>query len=198
MAMEAESSHEAADKVLFTYSPEASFTRTIGWLFVGMPLIGVVAAGVDLFTGQAIPIVLITAVVSVGLCGALYLASRSVDRVQERIRIEVLSTGVLRFRNVIGRVREVPLRRAKSFDVKDLRGKPKIVNTKGEGGSRRRNPFAGDVEFKGRAGDRRSPHFTEISVRDSTGKRHVVTLSGAMPTKEVRKLSNAIDAVRSD
>ena len=52
--------------------------------------------------------------------------------------------------------------------------------------------------FKGPATDsRRSPHFTEILVRDAQGKRHVVTLSGAMDPTEARRLRFAIDAATS-
>jgi hypothetical protein len=119
---------------------------------------------------------------------------RSVDRAQERIRVEVLPQGVLRFRNLVGREREIPLRDAQSFEVKDLRGKPRLVSTMG--GARRRNPFSGDVELRGRSGDRRSPHLTEIRVKDQSGKRHVIRLSGAMPVKEVRRLNEAINFVR--
>lgn len=198
--MEAESVPEPSGGVIFGYSPEGSFTRTMGWLFAALPLIGVVAGFIDLFSGQGLGVVLLTIGVSFGLSGLLYLASRTIDRVQERIRVEVLACGVLRFRNVLGRVREIPLRRAQSFEVKDLRGKPRIVSTSGQDaeGRRRRRLFSGDVEFRGQSGNRRSPHFTEISVRDPQGKRHSVTLSGAMAPKEVRRLSDAIDAVRTD
>ncbi|MGH2700135.1 MAG: hypothetical protein ACRDJL_13195 [Actinomycetota bacterium] len=192
--MEAEKSHEERDGVLFRYQPQGSFTRTMGWLFAIVPLIGVVAGFIDLFSGRAIAVVLLEFGLSLALAGLLYLASRSIDRVQERIRIEVLTSGVLRFRNLVGRVREIPLHRAESFEVRDLRGKPRVVST--SAGGRRRNPLAGDTELRGQSGDRRSPHFTEICVRDRRGKRHVVTLSGAMPVKEVRRLNEAINAVR--
>ncbi len=190
----------ASDGVLFSYSPEGSFTRTIGWLFAALPLIGVVAGFIDLFSGRGLRVVLPTIGISFGLSGGLYLASRAIDRMQESIRVEVLATGVLRFRNLAGRVREIPLRRAQSFEVKDLRGKPRIAPTSGRdtGGRRGHRLFSGDVELRGQSGNRRSPHFTEISVRDPRGKRHSVTLSGAMPQKEVRKLSDAIDAARRD
>jgi hypothetical protein len=188
--MEAEKSHEGRDGVLFSYQPEGSFTRTMGWLFVLLPLIGVVAGFIDLFGGQAIRVVLLEFGLSLALAGLLYLASRSVDHMQERIRVEVLSDGVLRFRNFVGMVREVPLRRAQSLEIKDLRGKPKIVSTSADG--RRRNPFSSDTELRGQSGDRRSPHFTQICVRDQQGKRHVVTLSGGMPIKDVRRLNDAM------
>jgi hypothetical protein len=180
--------------VLFSYQPEGSFTRTMGWLFVVLPLIGVVAGFIDLFSGQAIRVVLLEFGLSLALAGLLFLGSRSVDHMQERIRVEVLAGGALRFRNFIGRVREIPLHRAQSVEIKDLRGKPKIVSTSADG--RRRNPFSGDTELRGRSGNRRSPQFTQIFVRDQQGRRHVVTLSGGMPIKEVRRLNEAMKAAQ--
>ena len=194
--MEAEKSRGEPDEVLYRYQPEGSFTRTMGWLFAIVPLIGVLAGLIDLFSGRSVAVGLITIGLSLALAGLLYLGSRSVDRAQERIRVEVLSTGVLRFRNLIGRVREIPMRSAQSFEVKDLRGKPRIASTRGMGGTRRMNLFSGDVELRGRSGNRRSPHLTEIRVRDERGKRHVIRLSGSMPVKEERKLKQAIEAIR--
>jgi hypothetical protein len=182
------------DGVLFRYQPEGSFTRTMGWLFVLLPLIGVAAGFIDLFSGQAIRVVLLEFGLSLALAGLLYLGSRSVDHMQERIRVEVRAGGALRFRNFIGRVREIPLHRAQSVEVKDLRGKPKIVSTSSDG--RRRNPFSGDTELRGQSGNRRSPHFTQICVKDQQGRRHVITLSGGMPIKEVRKLNEAMNVAR--
>jgi hypothetical protein len=192
--MEAERSRGQADEVVYIYQPAASFTRTMGWLFASLPLIGVLAGLIDLFSGRSATVGLLTIGVSLALAGLLYLGSRSVDRAQERISIEVLSQGVLRFRNLGGRVREIPVGDAQSFEVKDLRGKPRLVSTMG--GTRRRNPFSGDVELRGRTGDRRSPHLTEIRVKDKRGKRHVIRLSGAMPIKDVRRLNEAINSVR--
>jgi hypothetical protein len=194
--MEAEKSRERSDEVLYRYQPEGSFTRTMGWIFAILPVIGVLGGLIDLFSGRSATVGLVTIGLSLALAGLLFLGSRSVDRAQERISVEVLPQGVLRFRNLIGKVREIPLRRAQSFEVKDLRGKPRIVSTAGGPGKRRHNPFSGDVELKGRTGDRRSPHLTEIRVRDERGKRHVIRLSGAMPLKEVRRLKEAVTAVR--
>ena len=191
--MEVERSQGQSDDVLYRFQPEGSFTRTMGWLFAILPLLGVLAGIIDLFSGRSATVGLVTIGVSLALAGLLYLGSRSVDRAQERIRIEVLSQGVLRFRNLVGRVREIQVRDAQSFEVKDLRGKPRIASTMG--GTRRRNPFSGDVELKGRTGDRRSPHLTEIKVKDRHGKRHVIRLSGSMPVKEVRRLKEAVNAV---
>jgi hypothetical protein len=192
--MEVERSRGRSDEVVYRYQPEGSFTRTMGWLFAILPLIGVLAGLIDLFSGRSATVGLITIGLSLALAGLLYLGSRSVDRAQERIRVEVLPQGVLRFRNLVGREREIPLRDAQSFEVKDLRGKPRLVSTMG--GARGRNPFSGDIELRGRTGDRRSPHLTEIRVKDKSGKRHVVRLSGAMPVKEVRRLNEAINSVR--
>lgn len=194
--MEAEKSREKPDEVLYRYQPEGSFTRTTGWLFAILPLIGVLAGLIDLFSGRSAALGLITICSALALTGLLYLGSRSVDRAQERISVEVLSNGVLRFRNLIGRVREIPMRSARSFEVKDLRGKPRLVSTRGEAGTRRMNLFSGDVELRGRSGNRRSPHLTEIRVSDERGKRHVIRLSGSMPVKEVRRLKETIDAIR--
>ena len=194
--MEAEKSRGRSDEVLYRYQPEGSFTRTMGWIFAILPAIGVLGGLIDLFSGRSATIGLVTIGLSLALAGLLFLGSRSVDRAQERISVEVLPQGVLRFRNLIGKVREIPLRNAQSFEVKDLRGKPRIVSTMGGAGTRRRNPFSGDVQLKGRTGDRRSPHLTEIRVRDERGKRHVIRLSGAMPLKEVRRLNEAVNAVR--
>jgi hypothetical protein len=194
--MEAEKSRGRSDELLYRYQPEGSFTRTMGWIFAILPVIGVLAGLIDLLSGRSATIGLVTIGVSLALAGLLFLGSLSVDRAQERISLEVLPQGVLRFRNLIGKVREIPLRHAQSFEVKDLRGKPRIVSTIGGSGSRRRNPFSGDVELKGRTGDRRSPHLTEIRVRDESGKRHVIRLSGAMPLKEVRRLNEAVNTVR--
>ena len=194
MRMETEETRAQAEEVLYRYQPEGSFTRTMGWPFAILPGIGVLAGLVDLFSGRSATVGVITIGLSLALAGLLYLGSRSIDRAQERIRIEILSQGVLRFRNLVGRVREIQLRDAQSFEVKDLRGKPRIVSTMG--GNRRRNPFSGDVELKGRTGDRRSPHLTEIKVKDQRGKRHVIRLSGSMPVKEVRRLNEAVNAVR--
>jgi hypothetical protein len=192
--MEVERSRGHSDEVVYRYQPEGSFTRTMGWLFALLPLIGVLAGLIDLFSGRSATVGLVTIGLSLGLAGLLYLGSRAVDRAQERIRVEVLPQGVLRFRNLVGREREIPLRDAQSFEVKDLRGKPRLVSTMG--GARRRNPFSGDVELRGRSGNRRSPHLTEIRVKDERGKRHVIRLSGAMPVKEVRRLNEAINSVR--
>ena len=194
--MGAEKSQGEPDEVLYRYQPEGSFTRTTGWLFAVLPLIGVLAGLIDLFSGRSAAVGLITIGLALALAGLLYLGSRSVDRAQERIRVEVLSSGVLRFRNLIGRIREIPMSSAKSIEVKDLRGKPRLGSTRGEAGTRRLNLFSGDVELRGRSGNRRSPHLTEIRVKDERGKRHVIRLSGAMPVKEVRRLNEAIDAVR--
>jgi len=192
--MEADEGPRVSDEILFSYQPEASFTRTIGWLFAIVPLIGVLAGIIDLFSGRAVSVGLVTIAVSIAVAGLVYLGSRSIDRVQQRIRVQVLASGVMRFRNFVGRVREIPLRKARSFEIKDLRGKPRIAG--GGAGSRLRNPFSSELELKGRSGDRRSPHFTEIRVKDEQGKRHVVTLSGAMPVKEARRLKEAVNAVR--
>jgi len=194
--MEVEKSRGEPDEVLYSYQPEGSFTRTTGWLFAILPLIGVLAGLIDLFSGRSAAVGLMTIGLALALAGLLYLGSRSVDRAQERIRVEVLSNGVLRFRNLIGRVREIPMGSAQSFEVKDLRGKPRLVSTRGEAGTRRMNLLSGDVEIRGRTGNRRSPHLTEIRVKDERGKRHVFRLSGAMPAKEVRRLKKTIDAVR--
>jgi len=194
--MEAEETRGQADEVLYHYQPDGSFTRTMGWIFVVLPCIGVLAGLIDLLSGRSATVGVITIGLSLALAGLLYLGSRSVDRAQERIRIEVLSNGVLRFRNLIGRVREIPLRSAQSFEVKDLRGKPRLVSSFSGDGRRKRIPFSGDVELKGRTGDRRSPHLTEVRVRDQHGKRHVIRLSGSMPLKEVRRLNEAMKAVR--
>ncbi|MDQ4058341.1 MAG: hypothetical protein M3124_04380, partial [Actinomycetota bacterium] len=174
-------------RVLFGYRPEASFTQTMGWAFAAVPLIGVIGAFFDLLGGRSLVVVAMTILISVALSGLIYVASRSVDRLQERIRLEVLDTGLLRFRNVMGRVREIPLRDAQSFDIKDRRGKPRLTQRD-----------TGDaVGFKGGSGPRRSPHFTEIHVRDAQGRRHSVTLSGAMDPKEIRKLRAAVESVSS-
>jgi hypothetical protein len=170
---------------LFGYRPEASFTRTMGWAFAIVPLIGVIGAFFDLLNGRSLGVVTLTILISLALAGLIYLASRGVDRLQERISIEVLDSGFLRFRNVVGRVREIPLRNAQSFEIKDRRGKPRL-NQKDGGDS---------VGLKGASGSRRSPHFTEIHVRDAQGKRHVITLSGAMDPKQIRKLRAAVDSV---
>ena len=196
MRMETEETRGQSKKVLYRYQPEASFTRTMGWLFAILPLIGVLAGLIDLFSGRSATVGLVTIGVSLALAGLIYLASRTVDRAQERISIEILSRGVLRFRNLIGLVREIPLRDAQSFEVKDLRGKPRLVSSFGGDGRKKRIPFSGDVELRGRTGDRRSPHLTEIKVKDQRGKRHVIRLSGSMPVKEVRRLNEAINAVR--
>jgi len=194
--MKAEKSRGEPDEVLYRYQPEGSFTRTTGWLFAIVPLIGVLAGLIDLFSGRSAVVGLITIALSLALAGLLYLGSRTVDRAQERIRVEVLPSGVLRFRNLIGRIREIPMRNSQSFEVKDLRGKPRLVSNRGEAGTRRMNLFSGDVELRGRTGNRRSPHLTEIRVRDERGKRHVIRLSGSMPVKEVRRLKETIDDVR--
>lgn len=185
--MGTDSSPEASSGVLFSYRPEASFTRTMGWAFAAVPLIGVVGAFFDLLSGRSLGIVALTLLISLALAGLIYLASRSVDRLQERIRIEVLDSGSLRFRNIMGKVREIPLRNAQSFDVKDRRGKPRL-GLKDEGDA---------VGHEGGSGSRRSPHFTEVHVRDAQGKRHVVTLSGAMDPREVRNLRAAIETATS-
>ncbi|MGH2826910.1 MAG: hypothetical protein ACRDKF_08060 [Actinomycetota bacterium] len=185
--MGTDTSPEASPGVLFSYRPEASFTQTMGWAFAAVPLIGVIGAIFDLLGGRSLMVVAVTILISIALSGLIYLASRSVDRLQERIRLEVHDTGLLRFRNVMGRVREIPLRDAQSFDIKDRRGKPRLTHKEG-----------GDtVGFKGGSGSRRSPHFTEIQVRDAQGKRHVVTLSGAMDPREIRKLRAAVDTATS-
>ena len=181
--MGTDTSPEASSGILFSYRPEASFTRTMGWAFAAVPLIGVVGALFDLLSGRSLGVVALTIVISLALSGLIHLGSRSIDRLQERIRIEVLDSGFLRFRNVMGKVREIPLRNAQAFDVKDRRGKPRLGH-KDDGDG---------VGFKGASGSRRSPHFTEIHVRDAQGKRHVVTLSGAMDPPDARKLRAAID-----
>jgi len=159
----------------------------MGWAFAAVPLIGVIGAFFDLLSGRSLGIVALTILVSLALSGLIYLGSRSIDRLQERIRIDVLDSGLLRFRNIVGKVREIPLRNAQSFDVKDRRGKPRLGH----------KDSGDDVGFKGASGSRRSPHFTEIRVRDAEGKRHVVTLSGAMDPTEARRLRFAIDAATS-
>lgn len=116
--MEAEKSRETGDDILFRYQPEGSFTRTMGWLFATLPLIGVLAGVIDLFSDRSVSVGLITIGLSLAVAGLLYLGSRSIDHMQERIRVEVLSSGVLRFRNLMGRVREIPLRHAQSFEVR--------------------------------------------------------------------------------
>jgi hypothetical protein len=185
--MGTDTSPEASSRVLFSYRPEASFTRTMGWAFAAVPLIGVIGAFFDLLGGRSLVVVALTILISIALSGLIYLASRSVDRLQERIRLDVHDTGLLRFRNVMGKVREIPLRDAQSFVIKDRRGKPRLTHKD-----------AGDtVGFKGGSGSRRSPHFTEIQVRDARGKRHVVTLSGAMDPREIRKLRAAVESVSS-
>lgn len=178
---------EASSGILFSYRPEASFTRTMGWAFAAVPLIGVVGAFFDLMGGRSLSVVALTVLISLALSGLIYLGSRSIDRLQERICIEVLDGGFLRFRNIMGKVREIPLRNAQSFDVKDRRGKPRLGHKDNGDG----------VGFKGASGSRRSPHFTEIQVRDAQGKRHVVTVSGAMDPREARKLRAAIQAATS-
>lgn len=190
---------DASPEVVFSYQPEASFTRTMGWTFAAVPLIGVVGAFFDLLSGRSLGVVALTILISLALSGLIYLASRAIDRLQERIRVEVLGSGTLRFRNIMGNVREIPLRGAQSLAIKDRRGKPRIGRKDAPGGDdygrSSRNPFAGgDVELKGKSGDRRSPHFTEIQVHDAQGKRHVVTLSGAMDAKEARRLNEALEA----
>jgi hypothetical protein len=182
-----DTSPEATSGVLFSYRPEASFTRTMGWAFAAVPLIGVIGAFFDLLSGRSLGVVALTVLISLALSGLIYLASRSVDRLQERICIEVLDSGFLRFRNVMGKVREIPLRNAQSFDIKDRRGKPRL-SQKDHGDA---------IGFKGGSGSRRSPHFTEVHVRDAQGKRHVITLSGAMDPREVRKLRAAVDTATS-
>jgi len=194
--MEAEKSRGRSDEVLYRYQPEGSFTRTMGWIFAILPAIGVLGGLIDLFSGRSATVGLVTIGLSLALAGLLFLGSRSIDRAQERISLEVLPEGILRFRNLIGKVREIPLRHAQSFEVKDLRGKPRIVSTMSGSGTRRRNPFSSELELKGRTGDRRSPHLTEIRVRDKRGKRHVIRLSGAMPLKEVRRLNAVVNKVR--
>jgi hypothetical protein len=185
--MGTDTSPEASSRVLFSYRPEASFTRTMGWAFAAVPLIGVIGAFFDLLGGRSLVVVALTILISIALSGLIYLASRSVDRLQERIRLEVHDTGLLRFRNVMGRVREIPLRDAQSFDIKDRRGKPRLTHKD-----------AGDtLGFKGGSRSRRSPHFTEIYVRDAGGKRHIVTLSGAIDPREIRKLRAAVESVSS-
>ena len=184
--MGTDTSPEASSGVLFRYRPEASFTRTMGWAFAAVPLIGVIGAFFDLLSGRSLGVVALTVLISLALSGLIYLASRSVDRLQERICIEVLDSGFLRFRNIMGKVRDIPLRNAQAFDIKDRRGKPRL-SQKDEGDA---------IGLKG-AGSRRSPHFTEIHVRDAQGKRHVITLSGAMDPREARKLRAAVDTANS-
>ncbi|MGH2778868.1 MAG: hypothetical protein ACRDJB_09490 [Actinomycetota bacterium] len=185
--MGTDTSPEATPGVLFSYRPEPSFTRTMGWAFAVVPLIGVIGAFFDLLSGRSPGVVTLTILISLALAGLIYLISRSVDRLQKRICIEVLDVGLIRFRNVMGKVREIPLRNAQSFDIKDRRGKPRL--TQKDGGDA--------VGFESGSGPRRSPHFTEVHVRDAQGKRHVITLSGAMEPREARKLRAAIATATS-
>ena len=177
-------------EVVYSFSPLATFTRTLGWPFVAIPLLGVVGGIIDLIRGGAPGVAALTISISLGVCGLLYLGSRAVDRAQERIRVEVLTTGVLRHRNILGRTREIPLRSARSVDVKELRGKPRVRKAE-EGASAGR---LRDTELQGEI--RGSPHVTQIRVRDERGRRHVVTLSGPLPRNEIRGVTRAIEAVR--
>ena len=60
MRMETEKSQGQSDEVLYRYQPEGSFTRTMGWLFAILPLIGVLAGLIDLFSGRSATVGLIT------------------------------------------------------------------------------------------------------------------------------------------
>ncbi len=62
--METERSQGQSDEVLYRYQPEGSFTRTMGWIFAILPLIGVLAGLIDLFSGRSATVGLVTIGVS--------------------------------------------------------------------------------------------------------------------------------------
>jgi hypothetical protein len=172
------------DGALFAFSPEASFTRTFGWMVCALPVaVGVVAALADLAAGQPATTIVTTLFVSAIVFVVLLATSRFIDRAQRRIRLEVRADGTLLFRNVLGRVRRVSLRGAHSFNVRALRGKPRILGRTDEGG----------FEVRRTAMAEYAPHFMEITVRDEGGRRHKFTLSGLLPRDDLRRLYDAVD-----
>ncbi|MGH2736852.1 MAG: hypothetical protein ACRDKZ_14830 [Actinomycetota bacterium] len=172
------------EKVLFSFSPEASFTRTFGWMVCALPVaIGVVAAFADLAADQSSTTIVVTLVLSGLAFVVLLVLSRLVDRAQSRIRLEIRGDGMLVFRNVLGRERRVPLVGARSLNVRALRGKPRILGRTDEGGFNvRRTSMAEYV-----------PHFMEIIVRDERGRRHRFTLSGMLPREDLRRFYDVAD-----
>ena len=171
---------EPVPKPLFVYQPEPSFTHTFGWMLCALPAIGAVSAIFDIVRGGRTVAALMTLGGSGLLFAALFAFSLVVDRAQARIRLEVLPDGTLRFRNVAGRTRTIPLRGGTEFKVRVLKSAPKTTL----GGH--------DTEPRDRRLSQLSPHFVEIRVHDTDGRRHKVILSGTTPRSSLRDLHNAV------
>jgi hypothetical protein len=174
-----------APEPLFSYRPEPSFTRTFGWIVCLVPLVGLASGVIDILNDRATS-GLLTVAISLVAIAVLWLISRSIDRAQTRIRLDVLGNGSLRFRNVAGRVRSIDLKDHEAFVVRELRGRPRRFTRTDDG----------EVSVQHSTVSEASPHFVEIRVLDRRGKRHKLTLSGGIPKRELARLYDAVDMAR--
>lgn len=171
-----------APEVLFSYQPESDFTRTAGWLLIAIPLMLAGLSLLDYWRNPSGRLLAINLLIGIGGAAGMYAVSKVVDRAQENCRLEVLDDGTLRWRNMLGRMRELPLSDATDFEIKDFRKKPSIIH---------RNEVVPQRPLLSTA-----PHLTQIRVRYRTKRRHNITMTGTLSQEDRRKLNDAVERVK--
>ena len=168
--------------VLFSFRPQATFSKTFSTLLAVLLLAIVVFSIVGFTRDGNLSLLLLSIGSGVALVGLLYLLTRLVDKAQASARLEVRSDGILIFRNAVGRVRTIGLKGARSVQARNLKGTPNRVPDLSRTRTRlSRPPTLG-------------PKLTQIRIKDHNGKKLSFVLSGEMPRQELDRFYEVTDA----
>ena len=166
-----------APEVLLSYQPESAFTRTVGWVLIAIPLLLAALSFLDFARNPSAGLLVLNLLIGFGGAAVMYGLSKAVDRAQESCRLEVLDDATLRWRNILGRVRVLPLDDATDFEVKDFRRKPSMIH-RGRG-----DPSPSSFST--------APHVTQIRVRYGA-RRRTITMTGSLSPDDREKLDLAV------